>query len=145
MPNVRRIYDIDYYSVKSNTVNYCIHCGKKSLINTSAYAKGSKNGEQLICRECIMILVDNYQYEKNGRIPFPKEEPLYVGLIGHTCSTLDPADFVTKTAIFRRKKRSAILSVSHCVKCNRYFVEKQEFQKYHDILYDYKLFHTITG
>lgn len=145
MPNIRRIYDVDYYSVKKNTVNYCIQCGKKILINTSAYAKDSKNSSQLVCRECIMILADQFQYEKYGRIPFPKEEPLYVGLVGHTCSTLNHSDFVTKTAIFRRKKRSAIISVSHCIKCNRFFVEQQDFQKHHDILYDYKLHHTITG
>ena len=103
MPNIRRIYDVDYYSVKKNTVNYCIQCGNKILINTSAYAKDSKNSSQLVCRECIMILTDQFQYEKYGRIPFPKEEPLYVGLVRHTCSTLNHSDFVTKTAIFRRK------------------------------------------
>lgn len=145
MPNIRQIYDVDYYSVKKNTVSYCIQCGKKLPINTSVYAKGRKDSEELICRECIMILADQFQYEKYGRIPFPKEKPLYVGRIGHTCSIIDPSDFVTKTAIFRRKKRSAILSVSHCIQCDRYFVDHQDFQKHHDILYDYKLYHTITG
>ena len=144
MPSIRRIGEIEYYAVKKTAVCHCARCGKKIPINASAYAKGSQGGSQIFCRDCIIVLSDQYQFEKYGRIPFPKTIPLYVGLIGHTCSTLDPATFATKPAIFRRGKHSAILAVSHCTKCDRYFVTHQEFQKNTSILYDYCLIHTIT-
>ena len=144
MPNGRKIYDIMYYLVKrKNTLN-CTHCGKRLPAGAELYAKESKNGRLVVCRECVMRLSDQYQNETYGRIPFPKDEPLYVGLVGHFC--VDREDkMVPQTAIFRKKTRTAIVPVFHCQGCGRYLIGTPEYQKHIMILSDYNLVHTLSN
>ena len=144
MPNTRKIYDDVYYLVKRNTVTVCEQCHKKMLINTQVYAKGSQSSEQIFCRECTTRLSDQYQYEVFGRVPFPNDVPLYIGLIGHPCSQL-LGDYSRFPAIFRSKGRFACLSVRHCPQCDRYFIEQKDYQNNTHVLSAYSLIHTATG
>lgn len=145
MSTARTIYGVTYYPVKRNTVSYCAQCGKKIPIITLAYAKGCQNSEEILCRECVIALFDQYQYEEHGRIPFPEDATLYIGTIGHTCTLLDETTYPVKTAIFRHSNKAAYLPVSHCLKCGRFFMEKKEYQKNSSILSKYRLIDTITG
>lgn len=91
-----------------------------------------------------MRLSDQYQNETYGRFPFPKDEPLYVGLIGHFCVDREET-MLPMTAIFRRKKQKAVAPVFHCQNCGRYFIGTPEYQKHIMILTDYTLVHTLTN
>lgn len=144
MPNGRKIFDITYYLVKRKNALNCSHCGKRLPAFTEIYAKDTKNGRLVVCRECVMQLSDQYQNETYGRIPFPKEEPLYVGLIGHFCVDRE-SKMIPQTAIFRRKTQKAVVPVYHCQDCGRYFIGMPEYQKHCMILSDYNLYHTLTS
>ena len=143
MPNGRKIFDITYYLVKRKNALNCTHCGKRLPAGTELYAKESRNGRLVVCRECVMRLSDQYQNETYGRIPFPKDEPLYVGLVGHFCVDRE-GKMLPVTAIFRRKKQKAVVPVFHCRKCGRYFISTPEYQKYCIILSEYHLHHTLS-
>ena len=82
MPNGRKIFDITYYLVKRKNALNCTHCGKRLPAGTELYAKESRNGRLVVCRECVMRLSDQYQNETYGRIPFLREEPLYGATTG---------------------------------------------------------------
>ena len=141
----RTLYGVTYYPVKRDFVSHCLHCGKKIPILTPAYAKDARNGEEIICKDCLTALSDRYQYEQYGRVPFPEEAPLYVNLIGHPCSTRDPASYITKTAIFRGSNRAAYLPVSYCHKCRRYFIAVEDYQRNREVLLHYRLINTVSG
>ena len=143
MPNGRKIFDITYYLVKRKNALNCTHCGKRLPTGTELYAKESRNGRLVVCRECVMRLSDQYQNETYGRIPFLREEPLYVGLVGHFCVNRE-TQMIPQTAIFRRKTLTAIAPVFHCRECGRYFIGTQDYQKNCIILSDYNLYHTLT-
>lgn len=144
MPNGRKIFDIPYYLVRRKNALNCTHCGKRLPAGTELYAKESKNGRLVVCRECVMRLSDQYQNETYGRIPFPKEEPLYVGLVGHFCVDREET-MLPVTAIFRRKNQKAVAPVFHCRKCGRYLISNPEYQKHCLILSAYQLHHTLTN
>lgn len=145
LPAERKIYSIPYYSVKKDAISYCAQCGKKIPIITPAYAKGNKDKGEIFCRECIITLFDQYQYEEYGRIPFPEDALLYIGTLGHTCTQLNESTYSIRTAIFRHNKKSAYLPVTYCQKCKRFFVEKKEYLKNASILTNYQLVDTISG
>ena len=138
MPNGRKIFDITYYLVKRKNALNCTHCGKRLPAGTELYAKESRNGRLVVCRECVMRLSDQYQNETYGRILFLREEPLYVGLVGHFCVNRE-TQMIPQTAIFRRKTLTAIAPVFHCRECGRYFIGTQDYQKNCIILSDYNL------
>ena len=144
MPNGRKIFDITYYLVKRKNALNCTHCGKRLPAGTELYAKESRNGRLVVCRECVMRLSDQYQNETYGRIPFPKDEPLYVGLVGHFCVDRENK-MIPQTAIFRKKTRTAIVPVFHCQDCGRYLIGTPEYQKHTMILSDYNLVHTLSN
>ena len=79
MQKVRKIFDISYYPIERKNALNCTHCGKRLPAGTQIYSKDKPNGRLVVCRECIMRLSDQYQNETYGRLPFPQEEPLYVG------------------------------------------------------------------
>ena len=128
MPNIRKLFEIDYYAVKKKYPVCCVQCGTRIPSETLLYAKDSKHSRFVFCRECIMQLSDQYHNETNGRIPFPKETPLYIGLVDHLCSNKE-SHMVPQTAIFRRKNLSAIVPVFYCQECKRYFMGTVEYQK----------------
>ena len=142
--STRKIYDNVFYRIKAKHNTSCVRCKTYLPVRTEAYAKGSVIGNEVYCRECIMALSDQYQYEIFGRIPYPKEEPLYISTIGHTCSQL-LADYEFRTAIFRRNNQAAYLLVRYCPQCNRCFLDLQDYQNNAQILHDYTLIHTATN
>lgn len=144
MPNTRKIFGINYYAVKKRFPVCCVQCGKRIFPETQLYAKDTEHSRFVFCRECIMRLSDQYHNETNGRIPFPKEMPLHIGLVGHFCSNKE-SQMIPQTAIFRRKTRSAIVPVFYCQECKRYFMGTTEYQQNCLILSDYNLHHTLTG
>lgn len=144
MQKVRKIFDIAYYPVERKNALNCTHCGKRLPAGTQIYAKNTPNGRLVVCRECIMRLSDQYQNETYGRIPFPQEEPLYVGLVGHFCVNRE-TKMIPKTAIFRRKTQKAVAPVYHCQECGRYFMSTPDYQKNCSIISAYNLHHTMTN
>ena len=144
MQKVRKIFDISYYPVERKNASNCTHCGKRLPAGTQIYSKDKPNGRLVVCRECIMRLSDQYQNETYGRLPFPQEEPLYVGLVGHFCPNRETR-MIPKTAIFRRKTLMIVAPVYHCEECNRYFIGTPDYEKHCMILSGYNLHHTLTN
>ena len=113
MPSSRTIFGIIYYAVKRRFPVCCVQCGKRIFPETMLYAKDTEHNRFVFCRECVMRLSDQFHHETNGRIPFSRDTPLYVGLVGHLCSN-KAEQMIPKTAIFRRGTQSAIVPVYHC-------------------------------
>lgn len=142
--NKRTIYDEVYYRIKIKHNSVCHSCKIHLSIRTVAYVKDAVTSNETYCKECITKLSDRYQYEVFGRIAFPKEEPLYISTVGHSCSQL-VADYEFRTAIFRRDDRAAYLLVRFCPQCHQYFLDQQDYQNNAHILHDYTLIHTPTN
>lgn len=80
----------------------CIHCLQRISQHSIAYARGSKDSGVSLCEQCMNQFSAQYREQKYGALIFKSTDEMYIGLLGHACSKLDPLGFTVRKMLFQR-------------------------------------------